>query len=62
MENIYIEAIKKLANAHYEHRISMDEYRTKRRKLIDQMDNEFNGSKTISLDTNIDINRADSII
>ena len=62
MENIYIEAIKKLANAHYENRISMEEYRTRRRQLIDQMDNEFNGSKTISLDTNIDINRADSII
>lgn len=43
MENIYIDAIKTLVNAHYEHKISLQEYRTKRRQLIDQMDKEFNG-------------------
>lgn len=43
MENVYIDAIKTLVNAHYEHKISLAEYRTKRRELIDQMDKEFNG-------------------
>ncbi len=43
MENVYIDAIKTLVNAHYEHKISLEEYRTKRRQLIDQMDKEFNG-------------------
>lgn len=47
MEDLYRETIKKLVNEHYERNISMSEYRIKRRELIDQMDNEFNGSKTI---------------
>lgn|GEM_PF-1750548 len=49
MENLYRDAIKKLVGEHYERNISMGEYRAKRRQLIDQMDNEFNGSKATLL-------------
>lgn len=56
MENAYRDAIKELVSEHYEQNISVGEYRTKRRQLIDQMDNEFNGSKSTLLadDVNID--------
>lgn len=43
MEKNYSEAIKTLANQYYEHEISFDGYQTSRKKLIDQMDIEFNG-------------------
>lgn len=56
MENAYRDAIKKLVGEHYERNISVGEYRTKRRQLIDQMDSEFNGSKSPFLadDVNVD--------
>lgn len=56
MENVYIDAIKKLVNEHYERNISMGEYRIKRHQLIDQMDDEFNGSKAtlVAEDTTVD--------
>ncbi len=56
MENAYRDAIKKLVGEHYEQNISVGEYRLKRRQLIDQMDNEFNGSKSPFLtgDVNMD--------
>lgn len=47
MENAYREAMRKLVHEHYERNISLGEYRAKRRQLIDQMDNEFNGSKSM---------------
>jgi hypothetical protein len=49
MENAYRDAIRKLVGEHYEQNISVGEYRTRRRQLIDQMDNEFNGSKPLFL-------------
>lgn len=53
MENVYRDAIKKLVGEHYEQNISVGEYRIKRRQLIDQMDNEFNGSKSTLIAENI---------
>lgn len=56
MENVYRDTIKKLVSEYYERNISVGEYRTQRRQLIDQMDNEFNGSKSmlVAEDINID--------
>ncbi len=43
MEQEYSDAIKMLARQYYEHEISKNIYRTKRKLLVDHMDNEFNG-------------------
>ncbi|OZY87503.1 hypothetical protein CBP51_11180 [Cellvibrio mixtus] len=59
MENVYIDAIKTLVNAHYEHKISLEEYRTKRRQLIDQMDKEFNGLTPTPQVMSLSINTSD---
>ena len=59
MENVYIDAIKTLVNAHYEHKISLEEYRTKRRELIDQMDKEFNGLTPTPQVMSLSINTSD---
>ncbi|HSC66637.1 MAG TPA: hypothetical protein VLC79_03020 [Cellvibrio sp.] len=44
MEKNYVDAIKKLVDQYYKHEISCSEYRMNRKRLIDQMDVEFNGS------------------
>jgi hypothetical protein len=59
VENVYIDAIKTLVNAHYEHKISLEEYRTKRRQLIDQMDKEFNGLTPTPQVMSLSINTSD---
>lgn len=40
---MYVDAMKKLVEQHYKHTISSSEYRFNRKRLIDQMDLEFNG-------------------
>lgn len=44
MESFYVDAIKQLVSAYYQGSLSPEEYRAKRRLLIEQMDKEFNGS------------------
>jgi len=43
VEQEYADAIKMLARQYYEHEISKNIYRAKRKLLVDHMDNEFNG-------------------
>lgn len=43
MEHEYADAMKMLARQYYDHEISKDIYRAKRKILVDHMDNEFNG-------------------
>lgn len=43
MEKNYVDTLKKLVDQYYKHEISISEYRANRRKLIGQMDLEFNG-------------------
>ena len=45
MEKNYVDAIKQLVDQHYKHAISSSEYRLSRKRLIDQMDLEFNGAE-----------------
>jgi hypothetical protein len=45
MEKLYVDAIKQLVDQHYKHTISRGEYRLNRKRLIDKMDLEFNGSE-----------------
>lgn len=49
MEQDYVEAIKKLVRQYYEHEITLDVYRRDRKRLIDQMDLEFNGHEFINI-------------
>jgi hypothetical protein len=48
VEKNYTDAIKQLVAEHYKHDISRNEYRARRKHLIDQMDLEFNGNEFIS--------------
>jgi hypothetical protein len=43
VEQEYADAMKMLARQYYEHEISKDAYRAKRKLLVDHMDSEFNG-------------------
>lgn len=45
MEKNYVDAIKQLVDQYYRHSISSSEYRLSRKRLIDQMDLEFNGAE-----------------
>lgn len=45
METKYATLIKDLFQEYYKRNLSMGEYRAQRRKLIDQMDQEYNGAK-----------------
>jgi hypothetical protein len=45
MEKNYSDMVKKLVARYYEHEISFDDYQASRKKLIDQMDVEFNGNE-----------------
>ncbi len=45
MEKMYVDAIKQLVEQHYKHTLSHSEYRLHRKRLIDQMDLEFNGAE-----------------
>lgn len=42
---MYVDAIKQLVEQHYKHTLSHSEYRLHRKRLIDQMDLEFNGAE-----------------
>ena len=48
MEKNYVDTIKKLVDQYYKHDISSIEYRIKRKRLIDQMDLEFNGVELVN--------------
>ncbi|MCE3252724.1 MAG: hypothetical protein K0Q67_1744 [Cellvibrio sp.] len=45
MEKNYVDAIKQLVGQYYQHTITLSEYRLARKRLIDQMDLEFNGTE-----------------
>ena len=47
METKYSIAIKNLLQEHYKRNISMGEYRAQRKIILDQMDEEFNGLKSM---------------
>ncbi|HTF98499.1 MAG TPA: hypothetical protein VL995_20330 [Cellvibrio sp.] len=51
MEQEYADAMKMLARQYYEHEISKDVYRAKRKLLVDHMDNEFNGENVRDTET-----------
>lgn len=48
MEQEYADAMKMLARQYYDHEISKDIYRAKRKILVDHMDNEFNGQNILA--------------
>lgn len=50
VEKNYVDAIKQLVDQYYHHTISFSEYRLSRKRLIDQMDLEFNGLEVTSED------------
>ncbi len=43
MEQEYADTMKLLARQYYDHEISKEVYRAKRKILVDHMDSEFNG-------------------
>lgn len=49
MEQDYAETIKQLVNQYYNHEINYNNYCTKRKHIIDLMDDEFNGSNYYAL-------------
>lgn len=49
MEQDYAETIKKLVSQYYNHEINYNDYKAKRKQIIDLMDDEFNGSNYYSL-------------
>lgn len=49
MEQDYADTIKQLVNQYYNHEINYNGYRTKRKHIIDLMDEEFNGSNYYAL-------------
>jgi len=48
VEKNYVDAIKQLVDQYYKHAISSSEYRLSRKRLIDQMDLEFNGTEIVN--------------
>lgn len=50
MEKNYVDAIKQLVDQYYRNTISSSEYRLSRKRLIDQMDVEFNGADIANKD------------
>lgn len=42
-ESDYAERLKELVNQYYQRHMEVDEYRQERRKILDQMDSEYNG-------------------
>lgn len=47
IETKYGAVVKNLFQEYYKRNISMGEYRAQRKKVIDQMDEEFNGIKSM---------------
>ncbi|MGM8225556.1 hypothetical protein ACSV5M_03165 [Cellvibrio sp. ARAG 10.3] len=45
-ETKYAAVIKNLFQEYYKRNISMGEYRTQRKRVLDQMDEEYNGAKS----------------
>lgn len=45
LETKYAALIKNLFQEYYQRNISMGEYRAQRKRILDQMDEEFNGVK-----------------
>lgn len=54
----YSAAVKNLFEEYYKRNFSMGEYRAQRRKIINQMDEEFNGASSIK-NRNIDSDHTD---
>ncbi len=50
METKYTQLIKNLFQEYYKRNISVGEYRSQRTKIINDMDMEMNGSKSIQQD------------
>ena len=49
MEQDYADTIKQLVTQYYNHEINYNDYRLKRKQIIDLMDDEFNGSNYYAL-------------
>lgn len=47
LETKYAAVIKNLFQEYYKRNISMGEYRAQRKRVLDQMDEEYNGKKNI---------------
>ena len=47
LETQYAAVIKNLFQEYYKRNISMGEYRAQRKRILDQMDEEYNGTKNI---------------
>ena len=45
LETKYAAVIKNLCQEYYKRNISMGEYRAQRKRILDQMDEEYNGTK-----------------
>lgn len=45
LETKYAAVIKNLFQEYYKRNISMGEYRAQRKRILDQMDEEYNGTK-----------------
>lgn len=52
VETNYSFAIKNLFQEYYKRNISMGEYRAQRKKIIDQMDEAYNGSSSVQKENN----------
>ncbi|HTF84081.1 MAG TPA: hypothetical protein VL987_05825 [Cellvibrio sp.] len=46
LETKYAAVIKNLFQEYYKRNISMGEYRAQRKRVLDQMDEEYNGAKS----------------
>jgi hypothetical protein len=47
LETKYAAVVKNLFQEYYKRNISMGEYRAQRKRILDQMDEEYNGTKNI---------------
>lgn len=52
LETKYAAVIKNLFQEYYKRNISMGEYRAQRKRILDQMDEEYNGTKNIEPNDN----------
>jgi hypothetical protein len=52
LETKYAAVIKNLFQEYYKRNISMGEYRAQRKRILDQMDEEYNGTKNAEPNSN----------
>ena len=52
LETKYAAVIKNLFQEYYKRNISMGEYRAQRKRILDQMDEEYNGTKNTEANGN----------